>query len=309
MQKISRKVSFYLAFVFLLIIACFSMTTGCGSGGNNSGTNGNTGAGGVGTVRGVVYNAAAADIEVENATVTIGGQSGITRTADNANGTPVGSYILEGVPTGTDTAEVQLSGQTDKQRFAFTPPVIKNGVNLVNIYINIGQIRGVILRPDGKPAAGAFVTYISDLRSEPTQTDADGKFLFPIVPKGNVRIESQFGPASDVRTATVGNGLLDLGTITLAEQSSPNPPGLPYSIKGKVTTNNLPVPNLSVALVREGIQKEAVQTGSDGTYQFAVPAGTYTLRIVNGSFQDAEKTITLISTNQPITADFALLPR
>jgi hypothetical protein len=305
-----QKISFYIVFVFLLAIACFSVTTGCGSGGNNSGTTtGNTGGGGVGSVRGGVYNAAADDIEVENATVTIGGQSGLTRTADNANGTPVGSYLLANVPTGTDIAEVQLFGQTEKQRFAFTPPVIKNGVNLVNIYINIGQIRGIILRPDGKPAAGAFVTFISDLRSEPTQTDADGKFLFPIVPKGNVRIESQFGPASDVRTATVGNGLLDLGTIKLVEQSSTTPPGLPYSIKGKVTANSLPVTNLSVALIRGGIQQEAAQTSSDGTYQFAVPAGTYTLRITSDTFQNAEKTITLVSTNQPITADFALVPR
>jgi Carboxypeptidase regulatory-like domain len=304
-----QKFSLYLIFVFLLAIACFSMTGGCGSGGNNKGTNTGNGSGGVGSVRGVVYDAAAKDIEVENATVTIGGQSGLTRTADNANGSPVGSYLLASIPTGTDTAEVQLSGQTAKQRFAFTPPVIKNGVNLVNLYINIGQIRGIILRPDGKPAAGAFVTFISNLRSEPTQTDADGKFLFPIVPKGEVRLESQFGPASDVRTVTVGNGLLDVGTIKLVEQSSPNPPGLPYSIKGKVTANSLPITNLSVALIRNNIQQEAAQTGSDGTYQFAVPAGTYTLRITSGTFQDAEKTITLVSTNQPITADFALLPR
>ena len=242
--------------------------------------------------------------------MTIAGQAIATRTVDNASAaTPVGSYLLVNVPAGTDIAEVTLPTTGEKQRFAFSPPVIQGGVSVVDLFVNIGQIRGTILRPDGKPAAGAFVTYISDIRSDPTQTDADGKFLFPTVPKGSVRVESQFGPASDVRTVTVANGLLDLGTITLVEKSSTTP-GLPYSIKGTVTdSSGTALGNISVALIRNNIQQETAVTGTDGKYQFAVPAGDYTLRISNENFAVAEKAASLISTNQPLTVDFTLVSR
>jgi hypothetical protein len=294
-------------FMVLAALSLLSLSLlGCGSGKKNNG--GNTGVGGV---RGTVFNAANKDIEVENAIVTIAGKSSTTLNRERASpDTPVGSYVLIDLPVGTDIAEVQLSGQTEKQRFAFSPPVLKGGASVVDIYVNIGQIRGMLLRPDGKPAAGAFVTYISNLGSEPTQTDADGKFLFPTVPKGQVRVESQFGPASDVRTVTVENGLVDLGTIKLVETSG-TIPGLPYSIKGKVTSSSsgIALSGISVALIRDGIQREAISTKTDGRYQFAVPKGDYTLRVTNDNFEVAEKNITLVSTNQPITADFALVAR
>jgi hypothetical protein len=291
-------------FLGLFLLATLGVIlAGCGSGGN-PGTNT-----GVGTLRGSVYDAANADLEVENATVTTTGLSTTTFSRDTANAaSPVGSYVIPNVPVGTDTVEVQIPG-ADKQKFAFTPPILKNGVSVVNLYINIGQLRGTVVRPDGKPAAGAFVTYISDLRSEALQTDADGKFLFPTVPKGQVRVESQFGPASDTRTVTMGNGLLDLGQIRLVESSS-GTPGLPYSIKGTVkSASGDKLSGLSVALIRNNVQQETAVTATDGTYQFAVPAGAYTLRITSANFQDAEKVITLVSTNQPITADFSLTPR
>ena len=56
----------YALLVSLAMVVLVLMPIGCGSGGNGSGTNTNN-SGGAGSVRGVVYDSAALDVEVQNA--------------------------------------------------------------------------------------------------------------------------------------------------------------------------------------------------------------------------------------------------
>jgi hypothetical protein len=274
---------------------------GCGGGGGDSTAN---------TVTGIVFDSENGDLEVQGATVTMGGVSGVTRTNDNASiNNPVGSITLQNVPIGTTTATIQLAGG-GTQTVGFLPSVTRGANGLFSLYINIGQLRGRVLRSDGKPASGAFVTYLSTLRSERLQTDSNGNFLFPLVPKGEVQVEAQQGTATKTLTVTTSNGVLELGDIQLVDDANPSAPGLPFTIRGTVTQSGGGVlAGIDVFLFKNDIQRESVRTASDGTYRFYVAAGNYVVKINDTTFAPQEKPASLVSTNQPITVDFALTPR
>jgi hypothetical protein len=292
---------FWMGFLALGLLLGGCGGSGPGSGGTNT------------TVLGTVYDSATGDLEVQGAIVAIGGVTGTTTTVDQASATrPVGSFALSGVPTGATTALVTAPGQAP-QTIAFQP-AIGPGTNAgLSLYLNIGQLRGRVLGPDGRPAAGAFVYVQAETAVDPRQTALDGSFLIENVPIGSATITAILGPAAGSKTVTVGKGLLEAGDLTLVDDPNPNPVGLPRTIFGKVTiaATGEPAGNVDVLLSVGGVQVEQVKTSTAGDYAFYVPVGTYGIRatVPGGAYQDATATIDVTNPSVPKVANLSLLAR
>jgi hypothetical protein len=163
---------------------------GCGGGGGGGGGGGNNA---TTVVTGFVYDSANQDEEVQGAIVTMGGVSGTTVTVDTVSaGNPVGSFRLENVPEGTTTATVTFLNErqigdtdqretfTDTQTIAFFPPIARGSNTGIELFVNIGQVSGRVLLPNGTPAASANV-FVAPSGLTAT-TDAQGGYFIPNIP-------------------------------------------------------------------------------------------------------------------------------
>ena len=289
----------------LLTLGLLFLLAGCGGGGGGGGSSSNT-------VRGIVSDSQNGDKGAEGATITIGRISAVTRTRDNFDAThPIGFFEMQNVPVGTNTAVIQLKGATTAQTIAFTPSVT-TGVNPdLELFVNIGQVTGQILLPDGKsPAANAYVTVAAT--GETIQSDTNGRFLLTLIPTQPGGIETEVlavkGTASGRKTVTVAYGLNTLDTLTLTDDPSTAPPGQPYGLTGAVTVPGLgAVANTTVILFRNQIQQETGITDSNGKYYFYVPAGQYSVRATRAGYKDTETpTINLTDPSVPVTANLTM---
>lgn len=286
----------------LLLLVLALGLTGCGGGGGGGGGGGassNT------IVRGIVLNSADSDRGLQGATITIGGKSATTRTVDNASeATPVGSFEIAGPASGATTAVITPVGQAP-QTVAFEPAVQSGATLEVTLYVNIGQIRGRILLPDGSPAAAGFVTVSTPTDVFTVQTNAQGIFLATEVQTGEANVSIVQGTASAQRTVPVANGLNEIGDITLTDDPNVTPPGGPFTLTGRVSINNgLFAAGSNVILTRNGIQIESTVTDANGRYSFYVPVGTYGVRIVRSGFVEVERNDLVISNpSVPLTVE------
>jgi len=291
------------AFLSMLMATAVALA-GCGGGG---------GGGKASTiVTGTVYDSAKEDLPVQGATVTIGGKSGVTTTTAQASSTnTVGSFRLENVPTGTSTATVKLADGTT-QSLAFSPPVTSGSNAALSLYVNIGQIGGRILLPNGTPASGAFVSIAAT--GDLVQTDTTGNFLVINIPTGDTLVSAVLGTSSASKTVTVTNGLTAIGDLQLVEDPNPNPPGVPSTIVGKVKTSDNTAADAgagaTVFLLRNGVQIEQTISGaSDGGYSFYVPVGNYSVQVQKNNYQSATAPAIVTDPNKQIEVDVTLTPR
>ncbi|HVK02085.1 MAG TPA: hypothetical protein VM490_01285 [Armatimonadaceae bacterium] len=227
-------------------------------------------------------------------------------TVDQANATnPVGSFRLENVPLGTDRAIVTAPGQ-QPQTVVFAPPVSAGTNPALELIINIGQITGQVLGPDGQPAASAFVS--ESATGQLVETDASGRFLIDLVPLGPTEVSAVLGTASVSKTVTVVDGVTDVGVLTLVDDPNPDPPGNPVTIAGKVTLGDTGGPGAGtfVILFRNGVQLEQTAANQSGDFGFYVPANNYTIRFLNSAYADKEIAVTVSNPNQPVRADVTL---
>jgi len=269
------------------------------------------------TVSGIVRNAADNDIEVEGATVVIGGKSAVTYTRDNASATnPVGTFVINNSLVGVFTATVTVPGKPS-QTIAFQPPV-KAGTNADLVLImNIGQIGGRVLAPNGTPAADTFVSITTDVGSISTVTDSTGRFLLENVLEGTSELTASLGPASAIKTVNVVIGYTDIGDVALVDDGNTNPPATASTITGTITDSANPATKLagvSVVLLRNDIQVETTTTDSSGKYGFLRPIGTYRIQVLAAGYLDGDSgTFTLTSANTPPNApkivDISLVQR
>lgn len=269
------------------------------------------------TISGIVRNAADNDIEVEGATVLIGGKSAVTFTRDNASATnPVGTFLINDALVGAFTATVTVPGKP-AQVVAFQPP-IKAGANTdIVLIINIGQIGGRVLAPNGTPAADAFVSITTDVGSISAVTDTTGRFLLENVLEGTAELTASLGPASAVKTVNVVIGFTDIGDVTLVDDGNTNPPPTANTITGTITdsTNSATkLAGVSVVLLRNDVQVETTTTDANGKYGFLRPVGTYRIQVLATGYLDGDSgAFTLTSANTPPNApkvvDISLVPR
>lgn len=296
-----------LALVPLVILS------GCGGGGGggNNNNNNNNNNGGNATISGRVFNSTDADSPVEGATVVIGGKTVITRTVDNASAdTPTGSFVIEGAPVGTNLATVTPVGGT-AQIIRFAPPLASGTNSPIELFINIGQISGRVLLPNGQPASGAFVTVSST--GDSTTTDSTGAFFLPIIPVGATQISAVLGTASKSQAITVNVGNTNVGDVTLVDDPNPNPPGIPNTIVGTVTIEDvtgatIPASSTTVNLLRNNIQIETTTTDANGGYGFYVPVGSgYSVVAIRSGFQNTQSgTIAITNPSVPVVANLNL---
>lgn len=160
----------------------------------------------------------------------------------------------------------------------------KTGV-VLTVEARDGVIRGVVIAPDGKPAADAWVTasrtvalpegvpakyarYYSD-RSDPVLTGADGRFTIAELRSGTYTLEVD-GPrgASHAAKPDVKPGdnvtvkLLALGSIT-----------------GKVTAGGAPVTKFDIECDGEKTGKQHVEAADGGYAVERLPPGAYTCEV------------------------------
>lgn len=281
----------YSRWFVLITLALWPLVllSGCGGGG---------GGGGSTTVVGKVLDSRNGDNPVAGATVAIGGASATT-IAD-------GSFTIRGASGGATTATITAPGQ-QAQTIAFSPPVAASGsTNVGDLILNIGQIRGRVLTPQGQPAVGALVTVIAT--GDNVLTGADGRFQVDNIPSGTTDVTAVLGTASVTRQVTVGDGVTEIGDLTLVDDPNPNPPGQPKTIQGTITlSDGASATGLTVRLLRNGVDFEQAATNAAGGYEFYVPVGTYGLRVSKPGYQDATGQVTVTNPATPVQADLTLV--
>lgn len=285
--------------VLIAVVSLFTFT-GCGGGGGGGGSRS-------ASVRGIVKDSANGDEPVEGAQVTIGGATATTRTRDNSSAdNPVGSFELSNPSTGADVATITFSGG-GSQQVAFEPSITSGANPELELFVNIGQVRGRILLPNGQPAPNARVT--ASATGESREAGTNGTFLLQLIPVGDTEIFAVQGTATARKTVTVGSGLNNVGDIQLADDPNPNPPGRPRTIFGTITLQGVGnVSGVTVLLLRDGTQVESSFTDAEGKYSFFVPMGNYTVRALSTGFQDGTATANLTDAASPIQVDITLQP-
>lgn len=286
--------------LLLIVGLLIPVFAGCGGGGGGGG--GNSG----NRVRGLVLDSTTGDLPVEGATVTIGGVTVQTRTRDNADANNnVGTFSMSNVPNGSSTAIITPPGGSP-QTVAFEPSVAAGENPELELYINIGQVRGRILLPNNQPATSAFVTVAAT--GETRAVNANGTFLISLVPIGETQVFAVQATASASRTVSVNAGLNEVNDIVLVDDPNPNPPGLPFTVSGTVTVTGVGTPGgTQMILFRNGVQVESTLTDPSGFYGFYVPPGRYTVRAIRNGFQETNSAeLNLTDPNTPLDVDLTM---
>lgn len=267
-------------FLAVLLIITSVVMSGCGSGGPGDLQN---------IVRGIVLDSASSDAPVAGASVTIGGKSGTTA-AD-------GSFSVSGASLGSSTASVTTTGQTP-QTIAFEPSVGPGTLDGLVLTLNIGQIRGRVTLAN-QPVVNAVVTETGS--GFFVTTNADGRFLLPNILPGATSIVVVAQSASATRNVTVVNGLNDVGTIALAEDTNPDPPGPPAgTLIGKITLSDQASATAgagtTVFLLRNGVQIDQALTNPNAEFGFyALPGAGYSLLVRKNAYKDASSDVFAIT--------------
>jgi hypothetical protein len=93
------------------------------------------------------------------------------------------------------------------------------------------------------------------------------------------------------------NGMVALGDVPLTPTGTSTPPGLPFNVAGSVTPVNRGA-GATVTLSNGTINRQTTADNS-GRYELWVPAGTYTLTAVNGSF-NGSASVTVVQVDQTV---------
>lgn len=277
-----------------LLLALLPLLAGCGGGGGG-GTDAGT------TVDGIVRDSSKSDAPVANARVEIGGKFAMTGTT----GDDLGRFRIIGARAGAATATITAPG-LPPQEIGFNPPVVSGIANgPYEFFINIGQIRGRVLNPQGAPAVGAFVSVIST--GDLVTTDAEGKFQVDNIPFGVTEVQAFQGTTSATVQATVSNGVSDIGDIRLQADPNPNPPPPPFTIGGTVAlADNGAIAGTTVILLQGAQEIERTTVNEQGRYGFFVPAGSYRVIGRQTGYQDAVADVTVTNPAVPVAANLTL---
>jgi len=99
-------------------------------------------------------------------------------------------------------------------------------------------------------------------------------------------------------------GVVNVGDVQLLSNANNDPPPGPFNIWGNV----LPKANAqgtTVTISQNGTDLKQYTVGSDGRFYFWMPAGTYTLSLVNGTLHGSAS-VTLTNSNVLVQKDVTI---
>jgi Carboxypeptidase regulatory-like domain len=203
---------------------------------------------------------------------------------------PKGEYRFAGLPPGLYTARVEV-GIFLSPRF---PVELAPGERPFDLTLPGSFVRGRVLLPDGKPAAGALV-HLGEGAVELVQTTAqdDGRFIFGFIEGTNAYWVSAGleALAASPTPVTVPQGAIRDIDLHLARAAS---------LRGRLlglTPDELPTATVEIEQ-GEGQPSVTSKVGKDGRYQLAgLAAGTWQVIAMvhdeSGSAKHAEVKVTL----------------
>jgi len=277
-----------------MLIAAF--VSGCGGGGSSVASITITG-----TVLDVVTGTPNPSALVQLGATNV---STLTSTVD-------GSFSLS-IPSGS--TQLRVDRRDGSSLFVYNfPPITKSG-DVGQLWIGPNKISasGRILDSTSLlPISGATVS----LGGVSGVSGSDGTFLitgvpysatglFPNLP-GTVVAANYIAASFTPGGTAIVNSNLGVGDIGLVPSNNPNPPGAPYNIWGRVSPLAVS-PGAAVTLSLNGTAFRTTTVGSDGTYYFWVPAGTYTIAVVKSGYNATPVVATLSATNQVLEEDVTL---
>jgi hypothetical protein len=100
------------------------------------------------------------------------------------------------------------------------------------------------------------------------------------------------------------SGAADVGDVRLAVSAGTDEPPEPSTVRGTVTLSDSNDPSGVTVKVME--TADEMVTGSDGTFGFWLPAGSYNVRASKQGYQSQSKKAVLADPNNPVVVDFTL---
>ncbi len=239
-----------------------------------------------GTVSGTVTDADAGQ-PIVNALVSFLPPGGSPSEAVKGSTDTEGFYVIGGIPAGPVRSTCQAVGYLEASTDIWVTADAVGSNDPVDFALVGGEatvtVSGQVLDTRTEaPIAGALVQ-IGD--QPPVVTGSDGAFSIPYVPIGEQPVQASATGYDDYYTIiNVVPGIDNL--IILLNEYSPQPPGPPYTIAGRVTL--LGAPDNSGATVTatdidSGQMRDDDVTDADGYYYLFVPPGYYRIEVTYGT--------------------------
>ena len=212
---------------------------------------------------------------------------------DNSTQTDTsGSYQFSLYP-GSYTVTVSVDKYIQQEKLVTITAGDTTTLNF-QLVLQSGILTGVVTDSDtSAPIAGATV----NVNGSSAQTDISGTYQFTLSPGNYTAIASADRYVQQQKSATMTAG----DTTTLNFQLTP----ADGTLTGAVTDSETSAPISGATVTANG---GSIQTDADGTYQFGLNPGNYTVTVVADKYVSQEKSITITS-GDSITLDFQLVPQ
>ena len=294
----------FVVFLTGLVLLSSSILTGCGGGGSTGTTGGPTSGGGAVVTGRVLSAVTGAPVVPAPSIQTTSGRVSADEDGAFTAETRVGATSII-----VDTASFGV--------FTFTTlPAGSDTTDVGDLYVGPERVTVTgTLRDSGTNAAIANASV--DLAGRRAVTDFNGRFTLTEIAysstspgtflgyQGNAAatgyVNVTFGVGGNVPTG----GTLDLGTITLTQQSDSTPPGTPATIFGTVLPAAV-APGTLVSLRSGETEVRRFTVGANGQYAFFVGPGAYTLTFTNGNRTLGPIAVTLTSSTDVQRRDVTL---
>ncbi|MGI6031244.1 MAG: leucine-rich repeat protein [Eubacteriales bacterium] len=196
-----------------------------------------------------------------------------------------GQYLVEGIPTGTYTLQIQKDGyKTYTTELTLTADAVHNAV----LEISGSRITGTVTGPDGSVLSGVLVTISRDGVSKQCTTGSDGTYQSDPLEAGEYTVVfSKFGYNSVNKTVTVYDGDADCDAVM--EKASAN---LTVTVTDE---ESQPIQGAQVSLYEDAEAADPVAWGTTDetgvTVWDELTAGTYTIKVAKDGFAPYSGTV------------------
>ena len=239
-----------------------------------------------GTVSGTVTDGDTGQ-PIVNALVSFLPPGGLPSQAVKGSTDTAGFYVIGGIPAGQVHGTCQAVGYLEASTDVWVTADAVGSNDPVNFALVGGEstvtVSGQVLDTRTEAAISGATVQIGD--QPPVITGPDGAFSIPYVSVGEQPVEASAAGYDDYYTVINVVPGIDNLTILLNEYS-PQPPGPPYTIAGRVTL--LGAPDNSGATVTatdidSGQMRDDGITDAEGYYYLFVPPGYYRIEVTYDS--------------------------